>query len=235
MNWWTSEGNYARFRGGGIKKKQIAKQLSQGIKNVSKVERTAHSVLAKIRGIEASFRKAHDWANETGQGVLETDPPGFDRAVLLRCKYYFQILDIMQDRASSKALMSSEDLYPSSDQISDTDEEPKDDKKDEENNNNEDVSSVASSLTGSSQGSVHVVNPPDQETSKLKQNQKNKEKKTRRKKSIVRKRQTEEVDVLNMAKDSFNITKWAKTNDNKVRAEVRRHNEATGTSSDKNA
>jgi hypothetical protein len=47
---------------------------------------------------EASFHKAHDWANNTGQGV-EKDGEGFKAAVEFRCEYYL-LEPIMGDRAS---------------------------------------------------------------------------------------------------------------------------------------
>ena len=85
-------------------------KLAQECNKVSRCNRTGKLVLSKIQYIEKSWKRAHDWAQETGQGVLETDPHGFEEAVMKYCRFYYVLLDVMQDRASSKALLTSDEL-----------------------------------------------------------------------------------------------------------------------------
>ena len=75
------------------KKKQIAEKLCCYINRVSRVKRTVDTVLGKIVYIERSWRKAHDWANCTGQGV--EDKEQFEDVVKRRCRLYYTLLDVM--------------------------------------------------------------------------------------------------------------------------------------------
>jgi hypothetical protein len=54
----------------------VCEEISKKIKQAGTLKiRKAPSVQCKIQGIEASFREAHDWVNNTGVGVLERDGP----------------------------------------------------------------------------------------------------------------------------------------------------------------
>ena len=86
--------------------------------------RTTAVVLGNIRHIEGSWRKVHDWANCTGQGVVEDDPYGFEAEVRKRCRFYYTIHDVMQDRSSSRAVATTENLYCEENRLS-TDDETK--------------------------------------------------------------------------------------------------------------
>ena len=76
VDWWVTHPNYEKYRGyrnKGTRKIEICNRLCEKINEVSRCVRTAHSVKAKIAYIEQSWRRAHDWANETGQGVKENE------------------------------------------------------------------------------------------------------------------------------------------------------------------
>ena len=110
LDWWRVEGNYSKFRGDGnkgIKKRAVAAKLAATINEIAKVKRTPDAVLAKIQYIERSWKVAHDWACNTGQGVKEGDPEGFEGACLKRCPYYFMLYEVMEDRAANMALATT--------------------------------------------------------------------------------------------------------------------------------
>ena len=67
-------------------------------------------MLSKIQYIKKSWKRAHDWAQETGQGVLETDPDGFEEAIIKYCCFYYVLLDVMQDRASLKVVLTTDKI-----------------------------------------------------------------------------------------------------------------------------
>jgi hypothetical protein len=65
-------------------------------------------VQSKIQHIEKTFKEAYTFAtSETGAGLKETDEGTFHDAVKKKCPYYFDLLDIMSDRASSKPKATS--------------------------------------------------------------------------------------------------------------------------------
>jgi hypothetical protein len=61
-------------------------------------------VLDKISRIETSFKEAYEFANsKTGAGVQdEQGEETFKDLVLKKCPYYFSLLDIMADKASTQ-------------------------------------------------------------------------------------------------------------------------------------
>ena len=69
----------------------MSEKLALECSKVSVCLRTAKSVRAKIQYVETAWKRAHDWSNETGQGVKETDPPGYDFYVKKLCRYYFRL------------------------------------------------------------------------------------------------------------------------------------------------
>ena len=85
--------------------------MAEQMRKVTLCIRTADSVLGKIMHIESSWRKAHDWANCTGQGVIEDNPDVFEAEVHKHCRFYYTIHDVMQDISSSKAVATMENLY----------------------------------------------------------------------------------------------------------------------------
>jgi hypothetical protein len=60
----------------------------------------------------------NSWANNTGVGVREQDEGTFRDARIKRCKYFFELDPIMKDRASAKALLSSDDIENDVDTLS---------------------------------------------------------------------------------------------------------------------
>jgi hypothetical protein len=79
---------------------EIAKKIEEA--NTLKV-RNAASVHLKMTAFEYQFRQAHDWAAMTGVGVLASDGKiSFDEAVKKRFVYYFDVLDVMAERASAR-------------------------------------------------------------------------------------------------------------------------------------
>jgi hypothetical protein len=114
LDWWMAEGNYVKFCGknnGGVKKKQICNALAEKMSNETNSKRDAKNVLSKIQHIERSFREAHIFAtSETGAGVKADDEGNFKEIVEKKCPYYYDLVDIMSDRASAKPKATSYDL-----------------------------------------------------------------------------------------------------------------------------
>ena len=76
LKWLTEPGNYAKFRSppAGKSKQAFCESIARKLKDAEVVkDRDAAAVKSKIENIEAMFKACHDWANETGQGVLERD------------------------------------------------------------------------------------------------------------------------------------------------------------------
>jgi hypothetical protein len=109
MDWITTEGNYSRWRGGdkqsGATKKTLPSLIAEKIQEEAGTERTGKDVQNKIVSIESQYRCAADWLANTGQGV--TDKTQLRTAVLERCPHYYDLYDIMEDRASTRPLFSA--------------------------------------------------------------------------------------------------------------------------------
>ena len=115
MEWLTEEGNYSRFRGKdnrGTRKLAYGIQLSNKMKAAGcRVHRSPEAVVKQIQEIEKKFIKAHDWANNTGQGVKERDgEQTFENLVRSRCKWYYELVPIMADRSKAKPKATTESL-----------------------------------------------------------------------------------------------------------------------------
>ena len=84
--------------------------IARRIKSAKVVkERDAAAVKSKIESIESQFKACHDWANETGQGVLERDGfSTFEEACIKKFPYYFVLLDVFGDRASARPSVTSD-------------------------------------------------------------------------------------------------------------------------------
>ncbi len=68
------------------------------------VNRTGENVRSKTVHMEGDFRKTHEWSTGvTGAGILERDgKTTWDAALRNMFDYYFDLLPIMGDRASSQ-------------------------------------------------------------------------------------------------------------------------------------
>lgn len=113
LEWWTTEGNYRKYCGkhnNGVKKKEVCGELAKQISEETATKRDAKNVLNKIQHVEKKWREAHDFAtSETGAGIQEEDGGDvrFTDIVTRKCPYYYDLLDIMADRASSKPKATS--------------------------------------------------------------------------------------------------------------------------------
>ena len=119
LDWLLQEGNYRKFRGGteskGMRKIDYGKSLSLRMRDAGcRVPRSADAVVKKIQELETKFVQAHDWANNTGQGVKEQDgEQTFENLVKQRCKWYFELLPIMGDRSKATPAVTTDDLLES--------------------------------------------------------------------------------------------------------------------------
>lgn len=87
IDWWNTHTNYQKYRckgNNGLWKIQICARLCDKINKVSRFFRSPSSVKGEIIYIEHAWRKAHDWANETGQGVKENEDIEYYEAGVLR-------------------------------------------------------------------------------------------------------------------------------------------------------
>ena len=115
IKWWMEEGNYSKFCGknnDGVKKIQFCELIAQRINSETLSNRDARSVLSKIQHIERAWRNAHNFAtSETGAGIQEEDgETAFKEIVSKKCPFYYDLIDIMSDRASSEPKLTSYQL-----------------------------------------------------------------------------------------------------------------------------
>ncbi|KAG9398320.1 hypothetical protein AC1031_014660 [Aphanomyces cochlioides] len=112
ISWISNESNYVRWRGGdkhsGATKASLANEIvrlmiKNGINN-----RNAKDIIAKISSIESSYREAREWREHTGQGIDDED--SINKEIKRRCPYFFEMDDVMRDRASTQPLATSEQL-----------------------------------------------------------------------------------------------------------------------------
>ena len=119
LDWLLQEGNYRKFCGGteskGMRKIDYGKSLSLRMRDAGcRVARSADAVVKKIQELETKFVQAHDWANNTGQGVKEQDgEQTYENLVKQRCKWYFGLLPIMGDRSKATPAVTTDDLLES--------------------------------------------------------------------------------------------------------------------------
>jgi hypothetical protein len=114
LDWWATEGNYSKFCGkynNGIKKKEFCLSLAKKMSEETTSERDWKNVLNKIQHVERRWREAHNFAtSETGAGIHDTDGvSSFEEIVTRKCPYYYDLLEVMADRASSAPKVTSYD------------------------------------------------------------------------------------------------------------------------------
>ena len=107
LRWLTTEGNYNKYRGGptsfGKGKIHWCTILSKDMRAVGiRKYRSPKAIKNKITNMEDAFKTAHDWANQTGAGLKEGDPGQFNGYIQKKCPYYFDLLEVMQDRTTSR-------------------------------------------------------------------------------------------------------------------------------------
>ena len=122
------EGNYSRFCGKNndwMKKIQFCAQVAEEvISRETKSQRDAKNVLSKIQQIERSLKDAHMFAtSEAGADIKENDEGTFTTAVKRKCPYYYDLVDIMSDRTSSRPLATSYENSDSEEQMEEQAEE----------------------------------------------------------------------------------------------------------------
>jgi len=122
IKWLLVPGNYSKWRGDkdhqGRKKKETAAEIANFINDGGVMEkRTTAQVQAQMARLETNMRAAYDFScTETGAGLLESDKVSFDEAVRKKCSYYFDLRDIMCDRASVKPKATTDEGLDSSDE-----------------------------------------------------------------------------------------------------------------------
>ena len=110
---------------------EILRQFERaGIEN----KRTAKDVVSKISGIERQFKAASDWLNNTGAGV--TCEGTLQAAVKKRCPFYYELVDVMGDRATTWPRVDENILSYDAEE-----KEEEDDDDEEEDSNESDTSS----------------------------------------------------------------------------------------------
>ena len=115
LDWWMEEGNYSKYCGKnseGIKKKQFCDILADRMSKEAISQRDGRNVKSKIEHVKRTWKKAHDFATSaTGAGIQASDGlTKFEDLVKGKCPFYYDLLDIMQDRASSKPKVTNYDL-----------------------------------------------------------------------------------------------------------------------------
>jgi hypothetical protein len=95
-----------------VKKFSFCQVIAATIKAAGvRKELSAKDIMNKIGYIEESFKRARDWAENTGQGVKESGGhASFEKKVRDRCKWYFDLYPIFGARSSSQPRMTSETL-----------------------------------------------------------------------------------------------------------------------------
>jgi hypothetical protein len=105
IDWMTTEGNYSNYRGkgnNGATKLQFAMILAEKMaKETLSNEQNAKQVMDKISRVEDSFRLAHEFAtSQTGAGIQEREgEQTFKDIVKRKCTYYYNLFEVMVDRA----------------------------------------------------------------------------------------------------------------------------------------
>ncbi|KAG9417072.1 hypothetical protein AC1031_001460 [Aphanomyces cochlioides] len=118
VSWLTTEGNYARWKGGdkhsGSTKTTLAGQINLMMKKSGIHNRMAKDIIQKISTIESSYKEAKEWKENTGQGI--EDESTICNELQRICPYYFVLDDVMRDRASTSALFTNETLEDDDDE-----------------------------------------------------------------------------------------------------------------------
>jgi hypothetical protein len=163
IQWLATPGNYSRYKGKnnyGKKKIQFADDIAKRINDAGvRVKRDKERVKAKIEHIESSFKSAHDFSNtETGAGLKDNNEGTFKEIVLRKCPWYYDLLDIFNDRASAKAKMTSDELESDDEGVFGSDDD-KDDANDGYDSDDDDNESNKGSVSDKENPSSDKENP----------------------------------------------------------------------------
>lgn len=88
----------------GQQKKSLATSIVNRIYEQVGVQRNLKHVINKITTIEKDYRTASDWLGATGSGV--ECKSSVKEYVMKLCPFYYDLQDVMEDRASTKPLYS---------------------------------------------------------------------------------------------------------------------------------
>lgn len=118
-NWLSAPGNYHKYRAprNGSTKENVCAEMSDVLydNGATKFKRIPHNIQQKVEWFEKHMRRTILWASQTGQGVLESDgKQSFDQVVTRMFPYYFDLIDIFEDRAGMKAKTTSDEMDESS-------------------------------------------------------------------------------------------------------------------------
>jgi len=175
LDWWTTGDNYHLYRGGtdcdgktsSRKKSDVWNELADVIRSCGIiVERTPHQIGIKLCKMEGEYKKASDWLNGSGQGLLDEGGDIEDKVRKI-CPFYYDIEAVMKDRPNVNPLCVGEAGVGA-----DSSEEEDNNNGDNDNNdggNDGDGDFVASGTEGTDDNtSVHIESTPTTDSQKRK-------------------------------------------------------------------
>jgi hypothetical protein len=120
LDWLTTEGNYARYRGsdddgrtpadGVIDKKGYCTMISELIsKQGIRKHRTADAIKNKIASIAGDWATAHDFLNRTGAGI--EDEMTLQDAVKKRCALYYILAPTFASQGNASSFTNEDDDF----------------------------------------------------------------------------------------------------------------------------
>ncbi|KAF4044624.1 hypothetical protein GN244_ATG03030 [Phytophthora infestans] len=107
----TNPANYNKWRGSdrtsGKTKEALLAEIVAQLKAVGIEHRDSPGVREKINSLEKQWRQAEDFRLPTGAGI--TDEKSLRDALLKRCPHYYDLHDVIMDRPSARAKVTSDD------------------------------------------------------------------------------------------------------------------------------
>jgi len=94
LDWISTEGNYAKWKGGMVKKETVAKEILIFLKEKgAKKNRITRDIFAKMYEIETKFKATKDFLNSTGAGILTE--VSLRKEVEKSCPYFYMLEAVM--------------------------------------------------------------------------------------------------------------------------------------------